>query len=258
MTNYDPYNDIQRYQSEIQTSTVAQQVLDQYEPELKNLSLKLETLTFLQRNLQDKSVVLNTQLQLAESQRLQIFTLFQDYASQLEHLDQELKQQYQDLVSLKSNLESYGSMAVGDVNSLRLIRDKLTQEQSYQATQSDMIREEKNRVLAEIELNRKETDRINEEISQFDTNSVSRSMAAISLVGQQQMDSLIGQPINFPVQSGAMQLPTFTPALMQGYEQQQNNAPEIKGRERRKSRNVDSSLKDKAGKDKDKKGKKKK
>jgi len=272
MSVYEPYNDIQRTQSEVQTSAVAQQVLDQAEPELKNLNLKLDSLTVTQRSLQDKSLVLNSQLQLAENQRQQILSLFQDYNNQLEQVQHELKQQYQDLVSLKSNLESYGSMAVGDVNSVRLLRNQLSQEQNDLNSQSEMIREEKNRTLAEIDLIRKETERINEEISQLDTNSVSRTMASISLMGQQQQSDIhISQPMGNVYNSGFVVSPAFnvTPAftvnqvpaeISEGYE--------VKGRERRKSRNVDNSVKfdrkdiqvaDKLlKKEKDKKSKKKK
>jgi hypothetical protein len=261
MSINDPYPEIQRIQTDVNSSVTAQQVLDQADPELKNLNLKLESLSVLQRSLQDKYVALNNQSQLAENQRLQILSLVQEYASQIEHVDHELKQQYQDLVSLKSNMENYSSMGVGDVNSLRSLRTQLAQEQNDLNSQSEMMREEKIRVLAELEITRKETERINEEISQFDANSVSRSMASISLVGQQpQQDSLLGQPYN----SGFLVSPPFNvnPAFpgMPGIDQEPfGDVSEVKGR--RKSRNIDPSLKkaDKViKKEKDKKGLKKK
>jgi len=252
MNFYDPNYDIQKSQTEISNSTVAQQVLEKLEHETKTFNLKLESLGVLHRGLQDKSVSLsNSQLQLAESQRQQIYSLFQDNSNQLEQLEQELKQQYQDLVSLKSNLDNYSSMAVGDVNSLRLLRTQLSQEQNDLNSQSEMIREEKNRALAEIERTRKETERINEEpiIGNIPFNSGIPPIIHTSGLG-------LTPGVLFPVTQG------------QGAEQQEYFIDGLEVKARRKSRNIDNTLKKaqnlpsgdktKERKDKDnKKGKKK-
>jgi len=142
-------------------------------------------------------------------------------------------------------------MGVGDVNSLRLLRTQLTQEQNDLNSQSEMIREEKNRVLAEIERTRKETERINEEpiIGNISFNSGIPPIIHTSGLG-------LTPAVVFPVTQG------------QGVEQEYfNDGGEIKGR--RKSRNIDNTMKKaqnlpsgdktKERKDKDnKKGKKKK
>jgi hypothetical protein len=273
MTAYDPNIDIQRTQSEVQNSAIAQQVLDQAEPELKNLNLKLESLTVLQRTLQDKSVALSNQLSLADSQRVQILNLAQDYHNQLEQVEHELQHQYQDLVQLKNNLESYSSMGVGDVNSLRMLRTQLTQEQTELTTQLDAIREEKNRTLAELDLTRKEVERIFSETTQMpDPSSITRSMATMSLFNQP--ENLLGPTVNMntlPQYSSFVDprhgLPGYTGVNVAQLPEEQEG--EIgKGRERRvepkkatdkKSRDKTSSgpSNDKIKKDKDKKKKKK-
>jgi epidermal growth factor receptor substrate 15 len=268
MTAYDPSNDIQRTQSEVQTSAVAQQVLDQAEPELKNLNMKLETLTVLQRTLQDKSVALNNQLSLADSQRVQILTLVQDYHNQIEQVEHELQHQYQDLVQLKNNLESYSSMGVGDVNSLRMLRTQLTQEQTELTTQLDAIREEKTRTLAELDITRKEVERICAETAQMpDTSSITRSMAAMTLFNQPE-NNLIGPTVNMntlPQYSGFVDprhgLPGYTGVTMaQPPEDQEGEIGkrrvEPKKTTDKKSRDKTSSgpaVNDKLKKDKDKK-----
>jgi len=295
MNVYEPHHDIQRTQGEVQTSAVAQQVLDQADPELKNLSLKFEQIGVLQRGLQDKSVVLNSQLQLAESQRLQVYSLVQDYGTQLEQSEHELQQQYQDLISLKANLESYSSMAMGDVNSLRLLRTHLTQEQSDLSAQADALREEKSRTLAELDITRKDLERLTAETADFDVNSINRSMAAISFVGQP--DSLMGMNVGGMPYNGG--LPGYSNAPYAGHPNPGHPNPGHPGhpnptfggippganiqytgveaehsadpskRERRKSKNIDMTKvekrteknpgpSDKSKKDKDKKGKKKK
>jgi hypothetical protein len=272
MTAYDPNIDIQRTQSEVQTSAVAQSVLDQAEPELKNLNLKLESLSVLQRTLQDKSVALSNQLSLADSQRVQILTLVQDYHNQIEQVEHELQHQYQDLVQLKNNLESYSSMGVGDVNSLRMLRNQLTQEQTELTTQLDAIREEKTRTLAELDLTRKEVERICAETAQMpDTSSITRSMATMSLFNQP--ENLLGPTVNMntlPQYSSFVDprhgLPGYTGVTVAQLPEEQET--EIKNRERRvdpkkatdkKSRDKTSSgpANDKIKKDKAKKKKKK-
>jgi len=272
MTAYDPSVDIQRTQSEVQTSAVAQQVLDQAEPELKNLNLKLESLSVLQRNLQDKSVALSNQLSLADSQRVQILSLVQDYINQLEQVEHELQHQYQDLVQLKNNLESYSSMGVGDVNSLRMLRTQLTQEQTELTTQLDAIREEKTRTFAELDITRKETERICAETAQMpDTSSITHSMAAMTLFNQPE-NNLLGPTVNMntlPQYSGYVDprhglpggLPAYTSVPMPPPEDQEIGKRRVEPKKTtdKKSRDKTTSgpANDKIKKDKDKKKKKK-
>jgi len=111
-------------------------------------------------------------------------------------------------------------MGVGDVNSLRMLRTQLTQEQTELTTQLDAIREEKTRTLAELDITRKEVERICAETAQMpDTSSITRSMAAMTLFNQP--ENILGPTVNMntlPQYSGFVDprhgLPGYTGVTM--------------------------------------------
>jgi len=104
--------------------------------------------------------------------------------------ESELQQQYQKLINLKASLKSYAANQgiTGDANALRQLRLQYNQEQNEITAQLEMLRDEKFKLNAEIELTKKEIDRINADTSQFgqvsgNVGALTGAMSGMSLLG---------------------------------------------------------------------------
>jgi len=125
---------------------------------------------------------------MSENQRLQIATFMNDFHNQTAQAEQELQQQYQELVNLKVSLEAYSANlgVTGDANALRQIRQQINQEQNEVTSQLENLRDEKTKLNAELELVKKEIERVNAETSQINQASVgplTGAMSGMSLIG---------------------------------------------------------------------------
>uniref|UniRef100_A0A6B2KZ69 EF-hand domain-containing protein n=1 Tax=Arcella intermedia TaxID=1963864 RepID=A0A6B2KZ69_9EUKA len=179
---YDPTLDIQRAQTEVLNSITAQQVLDQSSPDINTHTVSLEKLMATQRTLQDSLPLMTSKLGVVENQRQQMHTVMNEFYNQMTQAEQELQQQYQELVNLKAQLESYATTQVsGDVNALRQLRMQISQEQNEINLKFDSLRSEKLQIFQEIEKLKLENEQLNEEIQKISSTSVNLQMEQTNL-----------------------------------------------------------------------------
>eukprot|EP01125_Pyxidicula_operculata_P010783 TRINITY_DN3553_c0_g1_i2.p1 TRINITY_DN3553_c0_g1~~TRINITY_DN3553_c0_g1_i2.p1 ORF type:complete len:419 (+),score=124.30 TRINITY_DN3553_c0_g1_i2:232-1488(+) len=150
---YDPSNDIKRLDTEVTNSKTAQAVLEQSEPELKQLAIKIEKETILSQSLSDKAKFTADQLNVVENQRQQLINIMKDYHNQAVSDEQELQNIYNELTAMKQSILELAtsSGATPDPNQIRLQRQQIDREQAEVTLQLEQISLEKVRIATELE-----------------------------------------------------------------------------------------------------------